>query len=913
VSPSAPNPFLAAVLESTAYAIIATRPDGVITVFNQAAERLLGWSAAELIGRQTPGSFHDPAEVVARAAELSAEFGRAIAPGFECFVLSAREDGRADERPWTYVRKDGGRVPVLLSVTAVRDQDGTLTGYLGVARDVSELRAAQRAVAEGEQRFRSVFEAAVDGIFVIDGQGIIQDVNPAAARCFGWAVAEMLGRNISMIMPEPVAGAHDGHLRRYLTGGEPHIIGTGREVEAKRRDGSVFPADLAIAESHIAGRRVFIGTVRDITLRKQAEVAMRQGLEAAEAANRAKSEFLANVSHEVRTPLNGIVGMTGLLLDTRLDPLQRDHAETVRTCADTLLQLINDLLDFAKIEAGRLELESIPFDPLLVAEEAVALLTEKAAAKSLELHLIPGADLPRSLVGDPGRLRQVLVNLVGNAVKFTERGEVTLGLSAGPAGGDGTVLFRGWVRDSGIGMDAGTVARLFQPFTQADASTTRRFGGTGLGLSICRRLCEMMGGGIAVESEPGRGSTFTFSFRCRIGENVPAPHAALPALAGLPVLVVDDHLGNRQLLGQLLGGWAMRPELVSSGPEAIARLRCEAQAGRPFAVVLSDLQMPGMDGLALAEVLRADPTLSTVPVVLIGSSIDRVVHERAMALGVRELLPKPVRQGRLLECLARVCVGACAERPVVAPRLLAGRVLIADDNSVNQRVATALCAKLGLRSDTVGDGREAVAASASVAYDLILMDCQMPEMDGYAATRAIREREAVQGGRRVPVIALTAHAMRGDRELCLAAGMDDYLTKPIRLEDLLSVASRWLPAASAAVAAAPAPAALDPTVLAGLRRELGPDADAVIGEMLVAFREDGAVQLAAFAAATTAPMLARAAHRLRGSALNLGALALAGACMRAEAAANAGDVAAARACLEDIQEGLRRANEALAG
>ena len=775
VSLSAPDPFLHAVLDSTAYAIIATAPDGVITVFNRSAERLLGWSASELIGRESPAVFHDPVEVVARAAELSSVFGRPIAPGFECFVLSAREEGGADERPWTYVRRDGGRVPVLLSVTAVRDAQGGLTGYLGVARDVTELRAAQRAVVEGEQRFRAVFEAAVDGIFVIDGHGMIQDVNPAAARCFGWAVAEMLGRNIAMIMPDQEAAAHDGHVRRYLAGGEPRVIGKGREVEAKRRDGSRFPAELAVAAARIDGRQVFIGMVRDITLRKRAEAAMREGRVAAEAANQAKSDFLANVSHEVRTPLNGIVGMTGLLLDSRLDAEQRDHAETVRSCADTLLQLINDLLDFAKIEAGRLEMEAIPFDPLVVAKETVALHADRATSKGVELRLVAGAGLPRDLVGDPGRLRQVLTNLIGNAVKFTERGEVSVELSAAHGADDGEVVLHGAVRDSGIGMDAATVERLFQPFTQADASTTRRFGGTGLGLSICRRLCGLMGGSISVESEPGRGSSFRFDVRCRVGGALPSVQPALPASAGQ----------------------------------------------------------------------------------------------------------------------------------------LAGRVLIADDNMINQRVASALCVKLGLRADAVGDGREAVAASAAVAYDLILMDCQMPELDGYAATRAIREREAAQGTRRVPVVALTAHAMRGDRDQCLAAGMDDYLSKPIRLEELRSAASRWLP--TAAPAAVVPSAAIDPSVLAGLRRELGADADLVIGEMLAAFREDGAGQLAAFAAAASTPMQARAAHRLRGSALNLGAVALAEACARAEAAANAGDGAASRACLGAMQDGLRQAEAALAG
>lgn len=916
------DPFLTAVLESTAYAVIATRTDGVITVFNRSAERLLGWSAAELIDRQTPGIFHDGAEVVARAAELSAQLGRQVAPGFEVFVLMAREEGLADERPWTYVRKDGSRVPVLLSVTAVRDREGVLIGYLGVARDVSELRIAERAAAEGEQRFRSVFEGAVDGIFVVDEQGVIQDVNPAAARCFGWAVPEMLGRNLAMLMPGLAGDASWDQLRRFFAGSGPQAMGGEREVEAMRRDGSRFHAELAVAESRVGGRRICIGTVRDVSVRRQAEAAMRDARDAAEAANRAKSDFLANISHEVRTPLNGIVGMTGLLLESSLSASQRDHAETVRSCSEVLLQLINDLLDFAKIEAGRMEIESIPFDPLLVAEEAVALVTERANAKGLVLRLLPSPDLPRSLVGDPGRIRQVLLNLVANAVKFTEHGsvEVELAIDASACGA-GEAQLQAVVRDTGIGMEAAVVERLFQPFTQADASTTRRFGGTGLGLSICRRLVELMGGAISVDSAPGRGSAFRFTVRARCGAPSLVDVAAVPAMSGLPVLVVDDHAGNRQLLRHLLIGWGMRPFEVVSGPEAISCLRTAATSGQPFAVVLSDMQMPGMDGLALAEVVRADPMLASVPVVLISSATDRLVQERAIAVGVREVLAKPVRQGRLLECLGRIVGGQAGERRASVPTALAGRVLIADDNAVNQRVALALCAKLGLRADAVGDGQEAVDASGSIDYDLILMDCQMPELDGYGATRAIRAREAATGARRIPVIALTAHAMRGDRERCLAAGMDDYISKPIRIEDLRVAAGRWLPvvAPSAIVPSKPAAAdpgaamdpILNPQVLAGLRSELGPEAAPLIVEMLAAFTEDSAMQLAAFESAPTAPAQMRAAHRLRGSALNLGAVALAAICAKAEAAANAGDMSAARAFVPEMRECLRLTKLAL--
>ena len=779
-----PDAFLGAVFDSTAYALIATRPDGIITLFNPAAVRLLGWTAQELVDVQNPGVFHDPTEVVHRAAEMTAELGRTVLPGFEVFVLLAREQGVADERPWTYVRKDGGRVPVLLSVTAVRDANGTLTGYLGVARDVSALRLAEREASEGEQRFRAVFESAADGIYVLDGRGDIIDLNPAAAACFGWSVPELLGRSIALIMPEAESGTA---LESLWLGKAASVT---REIVMQRRDATRFPAEITATEAQIGGRLVVICTVRDISLRHQAAAALREGKAAAESANLAKNAFLANVSHEIRTPLNGIVGMTGLLLDSGLDVSQREHADAVRGCADSLLSLVNDLLDFSKIEAGRLEFESIPFDPCQVCADAVSLFAQQASGKQLQLRLVTATGLHGSLLGDPGRFRQVLVNLLGNAVKFTMQGEIVVEVRTTEMA-DGQVELAGVVRDTGIGMDAAGAARLFQPFTQADVSMTRRFGGTGMGLSICRQLTLQMGGGISVSSEPGRGSVFRFTIRCPIG---PARSAELPAMSGETTL-----------------------------------------------------------------------------------------------------------------------------------KRLHGRVLIADDNAINQRVALALCAKLGLRADAVADGAEAVSVSARVSYDMVLMDCQMPEMDGYAATAAIRSREATSGTSRLPIIALTAHAMRGDRDRCIAAGMDDYLSKPIRIEELSRVAARHLhgvdPSPPPVRLADPAPAVpstvspeviIDPTILAGLRHELGLDADLVISEMLIAFSEDTAAQLAECFAADTASALSKAAHRLRGSALNVGAVALAGSCAKAETAGNSGDLTTGKSCLLEMEKHLRLAAQALA-
>jgi len=632
-----------------------------------------------------------------------------------------------------------------------------------------------------------------------DEEGIITFVNERFCSISKFSHDELMGKNHRVVNSGHHPKEFFGELWRTIKSGQSWKA----EVKNRAKDGSLFWSDTTIVPFCDTQGKPFqyIAIRTDITSLKRIEEELRRAKDVAEQASRAKSEFLANMSHEIRTPLNGIMGMTDLALETELSREQREYLETVKTSSDSLLTVINDILDFSKIEAGKIDLEVADFDVRDSLETTLKTLAVRADEKGLELLCEVAPEVPEVVRGDVTRLKQVVLNLVGNAIKFTNQGEVAVRVQVEAEDGRDLVL-RFTVSDTGIGIAEDKREKIFDPFAQADTSTTRKYGGTGLGLTISVRLVRMMGGKIWVESEEGRGSHFHFTVRVGAADRkeIKVGSAAPPEiLRGVRVLVVDDNGTNRRILEGMLKRWEMRPVSAKGGEEALAQLVAARKAGDAFGLIVTDMHMPKMDGFALVERIRRRPELSTATIMMLTSAGHRGDAERCQKLGVSAYLLKPIRQSELREAIARV-LGAREQEgkiPLITRFSLGDardgsdslRVLVAEDNPVNQRLIVRLLEKRGHRVVLADNGRQALAALEKESFDLVLMDVQMPEMDGFEATSKIRMREKSIGSHQT-IIALTAHAMKGDREECLARGMDGYLTKPIRPQELDEVLAR---------------------------------------------------------------------------------------------------------------------------
>ncbi|HTV55402.1 MAG TPA: response regulator [Terriglobia bacterium] len=657
------------------------------------------------------------------------------------------------------------------------------------------LAARQRS----EQKFRDLVEAAPDALIITNTEGSIVLVNAQAEKLFGYKRAELLGKRLELLMPERFRAGHRKHRTAYCAAPQVRPMGAGLDLFALHKDGHEFPVEISLGPLETQEGALISAAIRDITERKRAEAALHEAKEAAEAANRAKSEFLANMSHEIRTPMNGIIGMAELIEDTELTSEQREYLNLVKQSGESLLTIINDILDFSKIEAGQLDIDSIAFNLRDSTAQTLKALAPRAHEKGLEIAFDIVPEVPDEIVGDPTRLRQILTNLIGNAIKFTEKGEVIVSVSQQERDETHTRLHF-VVSDTGIGIPPEKQKVIFDSFTQADSSITRRFGGTGLGLTISSRLVKMMGGRIWVESEIGRGSSFHFTarFSHQSGEALPASFAASRLSPGLRVLVVDDSAAQLSILDAMLQRWGAKVSLASNPEAALDALRQAHASQQPFDLILADAQIPDVDGFTFAEQIKADPHLNSTAIVLLTSAGQRGDAARCRRVGVSAYLTKPVSQSELLEAVLAVLRTSPpgAPPPLVTRHSLREarsqgegvptglRVLLTEDNAVNQALAIALLKKIGIEPVVAGNGAEALATLEKQPFDLVLMDIQMPEMDGIQATAAIRNREKLEGGH-LPVIAMTAHAMKGDRERCIDAGMDGYVSKPIQRSQLL--------------------------------------------------------------------------------------------------------------------------------
>jgi PAS domain S-box-containing protein len=792
--------FSEALIQSSPTAIVVMDEENHMSSWNPAAEKLFGYKQAEALGRDIDSLVATEAEVRAEAVDIS----RQVAKGALMHSVTQRNC------------KDGRRVDVEMFAGPVM-LEGNRIGTFAIYHDITELKRAEAAAQESERRLADIIDFLPDATLVIGREGNVIAWNRAIEEMTGVKAKDMLGKSdyeyalpfygerrpilIDLVlMPREEFEAKYAHIQR--TGNT--LIGETYTPSLKGSGGYLYATASALHDSkgNIVGA---IETIRDITERKQAEVELQKAKEAADTANASKSAFLAMMSHEIRTPMNAIIGMSGILLDTELTNEQREFAEIIRNSGDALLAIINDILDFSKIEAGKMDLESQPFDLREVVESALDLIAPRVVEKGLDIAYILENDVPPAILGDVTRLRQVLINLLGNAVKFTEKGEVVVNVSRA-RGKQVTrkrkaVTLEFTVRDTGIGIPPDRMGRLFQSFSQADSSTSRKYGGTGLGLAISKRLTGMMGGELWAESTgvPGEGSAFHFTIQT---EAVEMPERTRRDVQGLQprlnekrVLIVDDNATNRRILTLQLHNWGMQTRDSDSPKEALGWIK----RGDPFDLAIIDMHMPGMDGVTLAGNIRKLRDAKALPLVLFTSLGRRETEAKPDLFAA--FLSKPIKPSQLFDMLAGIFSDQPAAEKKAAPAKLQMdpgmakrhplRILLAEDILVNQKLALRLLEQMGYRADVASNGLEAVQSVERQPYDVVLMDVQMPEMDGLEASRRICARWP--RGQRPTIIAMTANAMQGDREMCLEAGMDDYVSKPIRTDELIKALMKATP------------------------------------------------------------------------------------------------------------------------